>query len=239
MKLKSLIFVLIISFFRFNKSLKFNTEIVVDFLDKFNLNIGILFYCDASIEELRTLMTQSDFKYFAFYNISSNDFNSESSSLMNFESRQLGVIVDGSCSEARKVFDECSRANYFNASYNWLVMSEDFQSSINIFEKQNINLDAELTLAVVGENEREEIKLFDVYNPNSRTNGELVVQLKGSWTPKNRMQIILNGSKFDRRSNLNGAVVMTGVAVTKVPNGMTLEAYLESKRTLFRSSKNF
>lgn len=235
MKLQSFTLLLVLSFFPTNKSVKlFNTKLVVDFLNQFTVNVAIVFHCDTFNEVIEDLISiaRNEFVYLSFFDISSRAFNSTNSwLLMKYENRQLGVIFDIDCNGKSEAFDECSRSNYFNASYQWLMLSQDYKSSITILKLQNINLDAEITLAVKAE--REEIQLFDVYNTNSRTNGELVVLPKGTWIESLGMNISLNGSKFERRSNLNGAVVLAGVVASGIPTNQTLQQYMESKYSLY------
>lgn len=232
MKLKSIALLIFISFFPPNKSFEFSTKLVVDFLKHFNLNVAIVLYCNQSSELIDAFgsMVRSEFKYFSFFDISSNVFDTNESLLvMKCDYRQLAVIFDVNCNGTKEVFAECSRLNYFNASYNWLMLTDDFESSLSILKPQNINLDAEITLAV--NEEGDEVELFDVYNPNSRTNGELVVQPKGSWNESSGIEISLKGTKFERRSNLNGVTLLTGI-IAGVHENQTFEQYMESEREI-------
>lgn len=204
------------SVFALNQSLQFNQQLVSSFLKHYNLKFGIIFYCkfeDMDISSWESFV-KNELKYFAFFDISLEKFDlNDTWRMMKYDNHELGIVFDTTCDETETVFDEFSNFNCFNASYYWLIMSESFESSVELLKLQNINLDAEITLAVQIENS---MQLYDVYNPNSRTDGKLVVQPKGFWNEIEGLNITMKGSKFDRRSNLNGALIHTGIVATGV-----------------------
>lgn len=223
-----LCFVALVSSFSLNTSLNINQKFVVDFLKTYNLNFGIVFYCGSSLnisdwsESVKT-----EFKYFSFFDVSSRNFNlNESWYIMRFEYWNLGIIFDLSCNETKVVFEEFSRCNYFNASYYWLMLADCYESSLELLSFQNINLDAEITLAIV--DNANVSHLFDIYNPSSRTNGKLIVESTGSWQRDEGMTITLTDNKFNTRSNLRGVLIHTGIVAAGVGANQTLLQYLES-----------
>lgn len=224
------LFVLVVlSVFQLNKSLEINYKLTLDFLNYFNLNIANIFYCGDSlkINDWKKVV-KSEFKYFSFFDVSSPTFNlNDSWRMMQFDYRQIGVVFDVTCNETDDVFDEFSRSRYFNASYNWLMVSDNYNNSIDLLRHQNINLDAEISLAVIGVENISQ--LYDIYNPNSRSQGKLVVQKKGVWNNDDGINITLTGSKFDRRSNLNGVFIHAGIVASQIPKHQTLEQYMEGE----------
>lgn len=209
------------------KSSNDNVNIFKDILNYFNLSFGIIFYCDSVEADVWIDFTKHEMKYFSFFEVSSPVFNlSNSWNIMRYENRQLGIYFDTSCNETEEIFEEFSRSNFFNASYVWLMMTDDSKSFIKLLSFQNINLDAEITVAV--RTDQETTNLLDVYNPNSRTNGEIIIQAKGTWDAINGLNITLTGSKFDRRSNLQGIYIHSGVVASAVPEHQTLREYMES-----------
>lgn len=208
-------------------NLTINRKAVGDFTDRFNSKHGIIFYCESLSIEVWSEAVKYDFKYFSFFDVSSSNFNlSEAWNMMRYDSHPLAVICDLTCNETSEVFEEFSRFSFFNASYNWLMMTDDYESAIKLLEFQNINLDAEITIAVGGD-KATKLMLYDIYNPSARTNGKIVAQPKGLWTEESGLQITLKGSKFDLRSNLNGITIHTGVVATNVQKNQTLDQYLE------------
>lgn len=237
--MKTLTFIVVlISFFSANKSLEINQKLIFNFANHRNLNYGIIFYCESfNVTNAWTENEETKFIYFAFYDISSVEFNlSETSTIMRFNYRQIGIIFDITCYETVDVFYIFSRFHYFNGSYNWLMLTNNYTNSIEVLQVQNINLDAEITLVVYDE-KGFTAKLYDIYNPSSTANGrKMVIQPKGSWNEHDGMVISLKGSKFDQRSNLHGLLIHAGVVASGVGKHQTLTQYMESECTNISSS---
>lgn len=68
-------FVVLISFFSVNKSLEINQQLFVNFLNRFNLYYGIIFYCEQLDNNAWFKIGEIEFKYFSFYDVSSSDFD--------------------------------------------------------------------------------------------------------------------------------------------------------------------
>ena len=222
-----IILVALISLFSVNKSLEINQELFVSHLNHFNIKYGIIFYCESLNINAWNKVVQNELVYFSFYDISSTKFNlSEAWKMMGLNYRQIGITFDITCNKVLEIFSDFSRFLYFNASYNWLMFSNNYTNSLEVLKNQNINLDAEITLAVVTEGR--DINLYDVYNPNSNSNGKLIVTPKGAWN-ENKLRITMTGSKFDQRSNLNGIVIHAGIVASSVEVNQTLKQYIESE----------
>lgn len=224
----SVFLIALLSIFTLNKGSEIHFKFAIDFLNHFNLNYGNIFFCGElpDINEWKIIMSDGG-KYLSFIDLSSS--KSDSWPVMRFEYQPIGIIFDVDCNKTENIFDEFSTQSYFNASYMWLMLSDDYDQSFELLSSQNINLDAEITLAVV--NDGNATKLFDIYNPSARTNGELVVNAKGFWDESAGLNITLTGSKLDQRRNLNGVVIHTGIVSFKVEN-QTLEQHLEGKKIL-------
>jgi uncharacterized protein YqfB (UPF0267 family) len=211
---------LVISSFAFNQSLAINQLLVADFLNSFNLKSGVVIYCNP--------LVVSDWEgekfFLAFHDASSSKFKPKDlDKILKFENRRLGVIIDLTC----QTEIELSKLSVFNSSYNWLVLSESYDKAINILELQNINWDSEVTLAV--KNKHEEVLLYDVYKPSSKS--KLIVEPNGVWSKNGRKNIKLKGSRFDRRSDLKGITIHAGVVATRIEKNQTLVQYMESEST--------
>lgn len=229
--MKKIFFALfLVSVFTPNKSLEINQNFVTEFMKRLHLNHGIIFFCNGALDIFgwrKTMM--KELKYFSFFDISSNYFNlNESWTFMRFTNRRVGIIFELTCSETEEVFGEFSFCEYFNASYNWLMLSNNFNESVELLSAQNINLDAEITLAV-----RSDIDdiclLYDVYNPSYKMNGKLIMEPKGTWYEIDGINFTLNGSKFDRRANLHGIQIHSGVVASGDLQNQTLLQYMESQ----------
>jgi hypothetical protein len=200
-----------------------SSKFFVDFLDEVKTSTGIIFSCEKSIktEKWRSSI-QNDFKYFSFHYISTLNIT-ELNLVMKFKYHKIGIIIDLNCDEIENFFEFISEMNFFNSSYNWLLLSDHYQTSVKLLECQNINIDAEITLAIAtGDN----FILYDIYKPSHKYHGDLIMTYKGSYDEK--FNITLNGSKFQRRSDLRGIKINVGIVATAVEKNQTLLEYLES-----------
>lgn len=204
-------------------------KIFFDFLNESKSSIGIIFYCNKSldIKQWQNVFI-SEPKYLAFFDISTNNLSAmEMSSVMNFKYHKIAVVADLTCNQIEAFINAISGMNFFNASYYWLLLSDNYQTSVQLLERQNVNFDSEMTLAVAADNK---FDLFDVYKPSNKYRAELVVTFKGIYDEK--FKIILNGTKFQRRSDLRGIKINFGVTVADNKNQTLLE-YLESEDVFF------
>lgn len=144
---------------------------------------------------------------------------------MKFSYYKLGIICDLTCQEIEEFLNITSELNFFNASYSWLMISNDYNTSIAMLSHQNINLDSEITLAIEVKNYRN-FDLFDVFNPSYKYGGELIVTPKGTYTT-NRFKILTRKNKFQMRSDLKGIKINAGIVATGVKKGQSLLEYLE------------
>lgn len=198
-------------------------NIFVDFLDEIKSSTGIIFYCDKSFkaEKFKT----SQHKYFSFFDFSKNNLTEIGlNSVMSFNYHKIGIVTDLSCSKIEVLFNALSEFNYFNASYYWLLLSDNFQAAVKLMERQNINLDAEITLAIA--TDKNNFTLFDVYKPSHKYHGELIVTPKGTYSEE--FNINLTQSKFQRRIDLSGIKINVGIIATAVKKNQTLIEYLEN-----------
>lgn len=231
----------LVTCFCFSVQLTSNEQkLFVNFLKKNNLNYGILFYCESLDANAWTEVIENEFTYFSFYDVSSVKFKlSETWNILRFNYRLIGIMLDISCEETPFVFYNFSRFHYFNASYNWLMLSDNLTDSMKLLGGQNINLDAEITLAVFSDVEKIDAKLYDIYNPSFNGNGKIIVKPKGFWNQNYGINITLKGSKFDQRSNLNGIVMNAGIVVTGVGKNQTILEYLKSEHYQKKLFYNF
>jgi hypothetical protein len=208
---------------------KVNTKLISDFLNIYNLDRGVIFYCESGNVAQWKYLAENEFKLLSFIDVSGENLDLNISiNAMKLDHLQIGAVFILTCNETEKVFEEFSNQNFFNASYNWLMVAESLEDSLEILQKQNVNLDAEISLAIFNQNQEAEI--FDIYNTNPRTNGKIVTTSKGNFSESGGIRIWLTGSKFERRSNLQGVVINAGVAATsRFMRSRTLVEYMESE----------
>ena len=206
-----------------------SSKLISDFLNAFNLNQGVIFYCESSnVDELK-LLAKNEWKFLSFLNISDSELSHKVfKSSLKLDYRQIGVVFALACFETNKFLENFSRWNYFNSSYNWLMISKNYEESLEALTGKNVRLDSEIHLAVI--DEIGEAKIFDVYNPNPRTNGKIISNLIGNWSLSNGLKFSSKGTKFENRLNLHGAVINAGVVATSsFMKNRTLVEYMESK----------
>jgi hypothetical protein len=216
-------FCLFALFFKNSKCLAVNETLVISFLDKFNSYQGIIFHCDDSHNFRHFYGMQR--QYFTICHLSRVDMNIEDIMRVNYH--KIGAIVDTTCEETAAFFDACSSLSLFNASFNWLMLSADFNASTQLLNHQNINLDAEITLAVT-DNDESNFVLYDVYNPSFKYGGENVFTEKGRFDFDRGLYFTLKGTKLEQRRDLRGITVNVAVVAEEVLANQTLLEYLES-----------
>lgn len=83
---------------------------------------------------------------------------SQDISEMNFEtfferlSNTHIVVCSLKCNQSIPFFNEISKLKMFHLERNWLIFTEDMQQSVDVLSNQNINSDAEITLALPDKN---------------------------------------------------------------------------------------
>lgn len=228
--MKFLVLVLFLSgVFVSSKTLEVEPETVLDFLKFNNLQTGICFYCTQLPRNWFESIKQ-DLVYLSYHKTSSAKLRRfDRNKIFSFNQPRVGVIFDSTCNETADLLKKFSSAKLFNASYSWLMFAESYEISTNMLRSQNINLDSEITLAIAGT--KHSFDLYDVYNPNSRTNGKLIVNPIGQWTQGNGYNVTLKGTKFQRRFNLNGATFHAAI-IAHLGNE-SLIPYIEREDKLF------
>lgn len=149
----------------------FHKNLIKNYMDYYHLSSGYLFYCDeykglsklnfnVSLYLTRTIPGSEDwfkdFKYdsyyFSFIDLNSNKFREiDIIDLLRLQNRIIAIFVDVECNVTETLFEDVSENNFFNRSYNWLMIGSDFDSAFEVLQSQNINIDAEITLAIQNE----------------------------------------------------------------------------------------
>lgn len=209
-----------------SKGLDFDGEIFRSFLKFNNLRSGICFFCGQFHAKWFKAITH-DFMHLSYFDVS-NKKGFDRHKIFASNQPRIGITFDTTCNKTGDLFEEFSTERYFNASYLWLMLAVDFNATIQLLRSQDINLDAEITLAIAKNDNS--FELFEVYNPNSKTNGKLVVNPIGQWTQENGYNVEVTRTKFERRSNLHG-VTYRAVVIAHLSN-TTLIPYLEKEDKL-------
>ncbi|XP_075215106.1 ionotropic receptor 75a-like [Lycorma delicatula] len=125
----------------------------------------------------------------------------------------LGVVVDLDCPKVNTVLSEGTSQTMFNASYNWLLVTENMTSVDDVLSNNGItlNLESEVILAT-NVAPRSVAQLYDIYQtaplPHGKTFSTHINQRGGiAWN--NRKW------KLEGRTNLHGLVLNGTVVVQK------------------------
>lgn len=131
--------------------------LINDYLTANNLKTCVLLSCDN-----RQLMDK--FKSFNILNGQNNvwynfcdiskDSNDYETLLMRL-SHHIGVVIDLNCPEIVGFLREISKRMYFHRERYWLMFAADVNRTIDVLQKQNVNVDAEISVAIpVGDSEK-------------------------------------------------------------------------------------
>ncbi|XP_037037927.1 uncharacterized protein LOC119075564, partial [Bradysia coprophila] len=102
--------------------------------------------------------------------------------------------------------------------------------SYGILSRQNINVDAEITLVVPSDidNDRYDYDVYEIYNPRSERDGLNVTRM-GHWSKLTGLVIQLNEqTKTERRRNFRGLTFTSVVTLRNIPENVTFLEHLQS-----------
>jgi len=138
-----------------------------------------------------------------------------------YSSHLIGVIIDLNCENIPIILSEISNRWMFNCSYFWLMFDNDVTHSFNILQNENINVDAEITLAINTSEIFFDYHLYDVYNTNFLRGSKLNVTTLGNWNLKNGFNLSMTQNKIARRANWNG-ILLRGVLTVCISHMMQI-----------------
>ncbi len=125
-------------------------------------------------------------------------------------SNTLGVVMNLQCNHTNAFMEEMSKRGLFHNERKWFMISESLDETYNILRQQNINFDAEITLAVPAK--RSFYDIYEVYNPSHVRGGRLNITWNGYWSEDVGWSTV-NQTKIERRHDLNGITFQTVVPV--------------------------
>lgn len=118
--------------------------LINDYLKENNLKVCVILSCNKTqdnFERLKMLHDKSDIWY-NFYDIS-NDYIK-----LTRLSHRMGVVIDLNCTEIDKFLREISKRIFFHHERYWLMFSPDINRTFDVLQNQNINVDAEISIAI-------------------------------------------------------------------------------------------
>lgn len=120
------------------------------------------------------------------------------------------VVLNLECNQTKAFMSEMSKRIYFHHERKWFMLSGSVAEAFEILNKENINFDAEVTLAIPAGNDFYDI--YEVYNPSFKRGGQLNIVPMGRWSEENGWNTTKQ-TKIERRHDLNGIVFPTVIPV--------------------------
>lgn len=128
------------------------------------------------------------------------------------------VVVDLDYNETIPLMKEFSNRILFHYERNWLIFSSHFNKSFDILSQQNINVDADVSLAipvVSPEKNNHNYDIYEVYNPSSQHGCRLNVTRMGYWSQSTGLHLLFKQTKIERRRNLQGITFTSVITVSE------------------------
>lgn len=208
-----------------SKSDTFNYPFIIDYLQWKNLDVILFVTCERKGWINKTVgYIQNNSIWINHYDIS----NDKDVSKIDYERYfvRLGypllVVVNFECNYTENFLTEISKRKMFHFERNWLIIGKSAERMFNVLSKENINVDAEIGMAVpVRENllsistdrSSREYQINDVYNPSHARNGRFQMVNIGMWNEKLGLRMNEMETKFERRRDFGGITFLAGITV--------------------------
>lgn len=127
-------------------------DLIQEYLKVNNLKICVLLSCNRSQEYLQMFSKfrgESDSKndiWYSFWDISNDSIDFET--LLKRMSYHVGVVIDLECAEILEFLQKISQRILFHYERYWLMFARSLYQAMNVLEIQNINVDAEISIAI-------------------------------------------------------------------------------------------
>lgn len=118
--------------------------LINDYLQANNLKTCVVLSCNKNHASSQLLNT--DTTWYNFYDITNESIEFEM--LLRRLSHQIAVVIDLDCSDIEQFLREISKRMYFHHERYWFMFSPDVNRTFDSLDKQNINVDAEVSIAV-------------------------------------------------------------------------------------------
>lgn len=128
------------------------------------------------------------------------------------------VVLNLECNYTNAFLAQISKRILFHNERNWLMFSSSLRKAFATLSPQNINVDAEIVLAVPVNYDEEVSKynLYEVFNPSSKHGGRLNISRLGNWNKGFSFDIPSKQTKIERRRNLHGITLASVISVNNI-----------------------
>lgn len=127
-------------------------DLIKNFVKEKHLKDCVYLSCEKFSENTKILKALHN------YNISTGFYNNNVSfgissasieKLLKFRNYQIGVVHDLDCQKTENYLKKISTSSMFGLRYSWLMFTTNFSKAEMILENENINVDSDITLALI------------------------------------------------------------------------------------------
>lgn len=193
-----------------------NIMLLKDYIQANYITVVLFVTCEKDNEVFKTLEDlQHQGLFTNFWDISTgvalNDFNYHK--FFNRYSHSPCVVINLECNQTKSFLVEMSKRIFFHHERKWLMLSESLKQAFDMLDEQNINFDAEITLAIPAGQDL--YNIYEVFNPSHSRGGRLNIATLGGWSNENGLSTVKQ-TKLERRHDLNGITFPTVIPVIKI-----------------------
>lgn len=194
-----------------------NVNLIKDFIKTNYLTTILIISCD---NELTSMETKSiDFNGRIWFNVLDisdglmlEDFNYNK--FFDRYSHPHGVVVNFECNQTNSFLMQMSQRYLFHNERFWLMFTANLEKTFTILSQQNINVDAEIIIALPIDHFEENYDIYEAFNPSSVRGGHLNITALGNWNRKDGLNIPVRQTKIERRRDLQGITLLSVTSVT-------------------------
>ncbi|XP_021710131.1 glutamate [NMDA] receptor subunit 1 [Aedes aegypti] len=214
-----------------------NFDLFKDFLRWQHLKFVTVFHCLDQSDDVLNLYHKIGRSYSEKVHFEDISYFTEATwnhkHVMRYDYNNLGVSVDLDCPATEKLFEVVSNNEYFNASYYWLMFANgSLEESACLLGKQNLNIDAKVTLVVDQRVQHNVFDVYDVFSPAIKRGAALNTTLMGNWSHEGGFTITVNQTEYERRIDFAGISLKTAVLTLDQLHHATLMQLLTKQGTI-------
>lgn len=199
-------------------TVSFNVSILQDYTKANDITVVLLISCEQD-NELLKLKTVENLQYHGLWTsvwdismeMNLNDFDFHK--FFGRYSNPPGVVINLECNQTKALMTEMSKRVFFHHERKWFMLSGSLEEAFDILNRENINFDAEINLAIPTEQDFYDI--YEVYNPSYSRGGRLNITAVGRWSGEIGWDTVKQ-TKIERRHDLNGITFPTIIPVNEI-----------------------
>lgn len=181
-----------------------NIQLLKDYIDSNEIAVVLLVSCE-KYDDLFTIKSIENLQHHGLWtnvlDISKGIIDIDYHRFFGRYSRTPLVVLNLECNQTKAFMAEMSKRIFFHHERKWFMLSESLDEAFDILNKENVNFDAEIMLAIPVRQDLYDI--YEVYNPSFKRGGRLNISFMGNWSLKFGWNVVKQ-TKNERRNDLNG-----------------------------------